>query len=114
MQKIPDSRGVPPKILGGLYRAGVAELQQHIIRMVMMSTKIWCLFCVMVSVGRSETGQVSQLDIYSMLRIGPSILLLLDLFIYLNFEQKQQAAHHRDSSTSITCTVEISHQSYYS
>ena len=38
--KVPGYRGVPPKILGGLYRAGVAELQQHIIRILMMSTKI--------------------------------------------------------------------------
>jgi hypothetical protein len=38
--KVPYDRDVPLKISGGLYRAGVAELQRHIIRMVMMSTKI--------------------------------------------------------------------------
>ena len=38
--KVPGYRGVPPKNAGGLYRAGVAELQQHIIRMRIMSTKI--------------------------------------------------------------------------
>ena len=37
--KVPGYRGIPPKILGGLYRAGVAELQRHIIRIGTMSTK---------------------------------------------------------------------------
>ena len=37
--EVPDYRGVPPKNEGGLYRAGVAELLRHIIRMRIMSTK---------------------------------------------------------------------------
>ena len=37
--KVLGYRGIPPKNEGGLYRAGVAELQQHIIRVDMRSTK---------------------------------------------------------------------------
>ena len=39
MCKVPGYRGVPTKNGAGLYRAGVAELQQHIIRISIMSTK---------------------------------------------------------------------------
>ena len=49
----------------------------------------------MVEVGTFQSGQVSQCDICIILRPRTSLLLLLDLFIYLNFEQKQQATHHR-------------------
>ena len=41
--KVLGGRDVPPKNEGGLYRAGVAELIRHIIRMNMMSTKTFAL-----------------------------------------------------------------------
>ena len=84
MQKIPDSRGVPPKILGGLYRAGVAELQQHIIRIRIMSTKIRRLFRIKVAGGTLRVRQESHFDSCTILRPIYTSLLLLDLFIYLN------------------------------
>ena len=94
MQKMPDSRDVPPKILGGLYRAGVAELQQHIIRIIMMSTKITRLYLVSGNIGVVICMQDCTVDILTGIHPQP-LMLLLDLFIYLNFEQKQQATHHR-------------------
>ena len=94
MQKMPDSRDVPPKILGGLYRAGVAELLRHIIRITTMSTKTRRLSRFIMRAGMSKADQVSQFDLWTIVLLLHSILLLLDLFIYLNFEQKQQAVHH--------------------
>ena len=79
----------------GLYRAGVAELQRHIIRISMMSTKIGSPARFMVDVGKMEAMRVSHVEICMILSILQLIMLLLDLFIYLNFEQKQQAVHHR-------------------
>ena len=38
--KVSGYRDVPPKNGAGLYRAGVAELIRHIIRIGIMSTKI--------------------------------------------------------------------------
>ena len=64
MQKMPDSRGVPPKNGAGLYRAGVAELIRHIIRMVLMSTKTWCLLASAMGNGTMESGEVSHFEIY--------------------------------------------------
>ena len=93
---MPDGRDVPPKISGGLYRAGVAELLRHIIRMVTMSTKTLRLFLLKVGIGVMDYLQVLHFEICMILLLlmRPS-LLLLDLFIYLNFEQKQHSIHHR-------------------
>jgi len=94
--KVLGSRYVPLKILGGLYRAGVAELIRHIIRIGMMSTKIWRLFANVAGNGLKILAiQVSPIEILLILRPIHGILLLLDLFIYLNFEQKQLGIHHR-------------------
>ena len=92
--KVPGYRGVPLKNGAGLYRAGVAELIRHIIRMCMMSTKMSGLLLVAVGVGTMEEGQVSQYELYGMLLLMPG-MVFLDLFIYLNFEQKQHDIHHR-------------------
>ena len=111
MQKMPDSRDVPPKNEGGLYRAGVAELQQHIIRMIMMSTKTQWLFQLKVGDGSLKARQVSPIEICVILLLRCSLVLFLDLFIYLNFEQKQHSIHHLRQFVDIyNCTVEISHQ----
>ena len=54
MQKMPDSRDVPPKNGAGLYRAGVAELLRHIIRMDMMSTKIYGRMPIVAGTGGED------------------------------------------------------------
>ena len=55
---MPDSRDVPPKNGAGLYRAGVAELIRHIIRIGTMSTKMQGLQVLTVDVGGLETTPV--------------------------------------------------------
>ena len=87
---MPDSRDVPPKNGAGLYRAGVAELLRHIIRMVMMSTKTRGLSHLKVECGMMKAMWVSHIELWLIFSLMPMMLLLLDLFIYLNFEQKQQ------------------------
>ena len=49
----------------------------------------------MVEIGLIILRQESHVEIRIVLHPILPILLLLDLFIYLNFEQKQQAAHHQ-------------------
>ena len=94
--KVLGSRDVPPKILGGLYRAGVAELLRHIIRICMMSTKMRGLSCVSVEITPiCPWDTVSHFDLCMIISPILMIVLLLDLFIYLNFEQKQLGIHHR-------------------
>ena len=70
------------------------------------------LLSIKVGVTTMIPTKVSRLDTYTMIPPTAHLVLLLDLFIYLNFEQKQHSIHHRNSSTSITCTVEISRQPY--
>ena len=58
----------------------------------------------MVVLGAREAIQVSHSDIWIVLCSLKQVMLLLDLFIYLNFEQKQQAAHHRQFVDIYNCT----------
>ena len=92
---MPDSRDVPPKNGAGLYRAGVAELTRHIIRIITMSTKTWGVPWFKVGAGTVSMGAVPYAEMYNIFLLVPRLLLLLDLFIYLNFEQKQHSIHHR-------------------
>ena len=89
--KVPGYRGVPPKNGAGLYRAGVAELTRHIIRMRMMSTKTYAPSRLKVGDGTLKARQVPHVGLWTIvLLLLLTLMLLLDLFIYLNFEQKQQ------------------------
>ena len=54
---------------------------KNIIRIGTMSTKTWCLLTSMVANGVRETGKVSRFEIWVILLLRFTMLLLLDVDI---------------------------------